>query len=413
MSRPIRKLIEGEWPEAISVCDPDSTSPLASLRGYTYRGRPLLEHTWALLEVLHDHPPPPSEGLGRTNTPWWHTTPSVYLTALLLHIGLPEVAEPGKGLPAHGRRSARKAREILREAGCPFTVREHAAALIANQGKPSSLLGSGALAETYMEFACTADLRVLYRLKRAEAEVAGREKAIDALDSFRDKLRGLDCFGVPPEPPVTEEVLGELEGAEPAGRHRALNALRYFRLVARMNEPEWYAERLRQEMDYPDCRLHLLVGPAGSGKSSWAREHLGETVIISSDQMRRELTGDPSDQSQNYLVFQRCMDRVREELHRGREVTFDATNYREKLRQMPLQAGRWSGAEIVSYFFDVPLEESLRRNRQRKRSVPERIIRRHYRLLELPGLYEADRHLRVDTEGATHAYWPCAEAEGD
>jgi predicted kinase len=107
------------------------------------------------------------------------------------------------------------------------------------------------------------------------------------------------------------------------------------------------------------------------------------------------------------------MDRVREELHRGREVTFDATNYREKLRQMPLQAGRWSGAEIVSYFFDVPLEESLRRNRQRKRSVPERIIRRHYRLLELPGLYEADRHLRVDTEGATHAYWPCAEAEGD
>ncbi|MHC4789310.1 MAG: AAA family ATPase, partial [Planctomycetota bacterium] len=73
----------------------------------------------------------------------------------------------------------------------------------------------------------------------------------------------------------------------------------------------------------------MLVGAAGCGKSSWAQEHLAETSLVSSDQMREELTGDPGDQSQNYLVFQRCMDRVREWLREGREVTFDATNCSE------------------------------------------------------------------------------------
>jgi protein phosphatase len=193
---------------------------------------------------------------------------------------------------------------------------------------------------------------------------------------------------------------------EPRELHRALNALRYFRLVARMQEEEWALERLRGERERPRGRLHLLVGPAGCGKSCWARDNLAETEIVSSDQMRRELTGDPADQSQNYLVFQRCMDRVREWLCQGREVTFDATNCWEALRSMPVQAARWSAAEIVSYFFDVPLADALERNCGRERMVPERVIRRHYRLLQAPALYEADRHMVVDPAGKVARYWP-------
>ncbi len=134
----------------------------------------------------------------------------------------------------------------------------------------------------------------------------------------------------------------------------------------------------------PACRLHLLVGPAGSGKSTWAAEHLAGTTIVSSDRMREELTGDPADQSQNYLVFQRCMDRVREVLKAGGEATFDATNFNQGLRRMPVQAGRWCGAEIVSYLFDCGLEEALRRNESRPRMVPEDVVARQHRLLSRP-----------------------------
>jgi protein phosphatase len=179
-----------------------------------------------------------------------------------------------------------------------------------------------------------------------------------------------------------------------------------------MTEPDWFAERLRLEAGRPSGRLHLLIGPAGCGKSSWAESELSGTALVSSDRMREELTGDPNDQSQNYLVFQRCMDRVRRLLGEGREVTFDATNCTESLRSMPVQAARWSGAEVSSYFFDVGVEAALERNRGRARVVPESVVRRHCRLLTPPALYEADRHFLVDAEGRARAYWPVgADAE--
>ncbi len=369
----------------------------------------MIAHVQAVLDELLSDSPPEAELDDPECAPWWSPEPAVHLAAVLMHVGLPEVAEPDGGLPPHAQQSAACAREVLRQADCPFTVREHAVALVRNRLAPASLIGSGALAETYMEYACALDLRALYYLCRAEARAAEDEDELARADAFREHVEGLDIFGRPQAPPLTEDGALELGYADAPARHRARNALRYFRLVARMTEPEWHRERLRQERERPPSRLHLLVGPAGSGKSSWALDALSETVIVSSDRMRRELTGDPRDQSQNYLVFQRCMDRVREELHRGREVTFDATNYSRDLRTMPLQAGRWSGAEIVSYFFDVGLEDALRRNRARDRLVPEPIIRRHYCGLEPPALHEADRHVVVAPGGQTSIYWPAPE----
>jgi predicted kinase len=299
----------------------------------------------------------------------------------------------------------------LRELGLPFAVREHAVALVLHQQKALALPRGYAFGETYMRLACRADLRSLYWLMRADA-LAGRDEGGVAakLEDFRRQAEALEVFGRPPRPPLDAPKLRALGFEDDAERHRALNALRYFRLVARMYEEQWHTERMRQELATPRGRLHLLVGPAASGKSRWAIEHLAGIHIVSSDQMREELTGDPADQSQNYLVFQRCMDRIRRALHEGRPVAFDATNYCEALRTMPVQAARWSGAEIVSYFFDGGLELALMRNRERRRQVPEDVIRKQHRLLESPALYEADRHMVVYPDGRAEQYWPSPPA---
>jgi predicted kinase len=248
----------------------------------------------------------------------------------------------------------------------------------------------------------------MWRLRRCEllAREDEAEQKLGSLDTFRHKMQQFGVFDRPWPPPVEPERLRDLGYEEPRELHRALNAARYFDLVAGMSEDDWYAERMKQELERPRGRLHLLVGPAASGKSSWAEDHLAHTAVVSSDRMRRELIGDPADQSQNYLVFQRCMDRVRERLRDGEEVTFDATNYDERLREMPVQAGRWCAAEIVSYFFDVGVEEALRRNRNRPREVPEDVVLRHYRRLQPPALYEADRHCVVAEGGEVSTYWP-------
>jgi predicted kinase len=246
-------------------------------------------------------------------------------------------------------------------------------------------------------------------LNKAELEAspwAVPQERWQELETFRARAEELGAFGAPPAPPLTRSDIAALGFEAPAEAHRAANALRYFRLRSGLLEEEWFRERLRWESQQPRGRLNLLIGPAGSGKSMWAQEHMAHTRVVSSDRMRAILTGDPADQSQNYLVFQRCMDQLRTHLKRGEAVTFDATNYMEELRESPIRVARWCAAEIHSYFFDVTLETALKRNEIRSRRVPEQVIRRHYRLLTPPALYEADWQWVVDSEGRLELLWP-------
>jgi predicted kinase len=310
-------------------------------------------------------------------------------------------------LPPHARESAKTARDVLRRIGVPFTMREHAVALILNHRKPEGLAGS--LAETHMRLACQLDLRCLHHLAEAELRARGASESCDEqrrLDAFRRRAEELGVFGSPPEPPLGADEIARLSLGPARETHRAANALRYFRLCAGLADTQWARDRLHIESAQPRGRLNLLIGPAGSGKSAWAEQHLSHTTIISSDLMRRELTGDPADQSQNYLVFQRCRDKARSLLRQGAAVTFDATNYMEDLRELPVQAARWCAAEIHAYFIDTSLETALKRNLSRTRLVPEQVIQRHYRLLTPPALYEADQHWVVGEDGAARLYWP-------
>jgi len=386
---------------------------LCRLADFPCGERSLLDHTQCALDaLLADPPPAPARSTNSVQAPWWSPMPTAYVAALFQHVGLPEVCSPaGRRVSLatpHARESVRLMRDLLRDWGVPFTVREHAVALVLSQRRPAGFVGSGAPPEAYMRLSCALDLRALYHLRRADGRALGAEGGAESLrlEEFRRRAEQIGAFGQPYAARLAPERMFEVGFKEARERHRMLNSMRYFELVARMNEEEWFVERLRLARDKPRGRLHLLVGTAGCGKSRWAAEHLRDTAIVSSDRMREELTGDPADQSQNYLVFQRCMDRIRERLRDGEEVTFDATNYSEELRFMPVQAARWSGAEIVSYLFDVSLAEGLARNAKRERTVPEEAVRKQYRLLELPALYEADRHIAVSAEGAPKPYWP-------
>ena len=390
----------------------DQLPELLPIREIPAGDGPLLDLVQRTVDAVRREPsppPPPDSAVPPTCIPWWTPEPSTRLAALFLHVG-PD--RTGAGQP-NAREGAATARAVLSRLGIPFTVREHAVALILNCRKAESLVGGSARPQTYMRLACRVDLRSLYRLARAELAAAPGERAEirrERLEASRERAEALGVFGRVPAPPLGEEEIARLGYASPREVHRAANALRYFSLRAGMEGEDWFAERLRQESVSPRGRLNLLVGPAGSGKSTWAREHLGSAVIVSSDLMREELTGDPADQSQNYLVFQRCVDRIRSLLKAGETVTFDATNFMESLRESPVQAARWCGAEIHSYLFDVGLEAALQRIRGRKRRVPEPIIRRHVRLLTPPALYEADQHWVVEQGATARLYWPVEAA---
>ncbi|NLW51324.1 MAG: AAA family ATPase [Candidatus Brocadiaceae bacterium] len=417
----LKRLLEAERVDlagALAGAGPDVPAALLLLAGLTPEKCPLTEHVQAAMDaLLADAPPeaaPPEADAESALSPWWTAMPAAYVAAAFRHVGLAEVCTPGAPSARlsrpHARESVRAMREVLRGGGVPFTVREHAASLILGAGR---IARPGARAdETCRKLSCRADLRALYHLERAELCALGRgphEAPMQRLEAFRERAERCGVFGEPCAPPLSAAEVRAAGFEDPVQRHRVLNALRYFGLVARVDEHDWFVERLQEEPVVPGGRLHLLIGPAGCGKSTWARLHRPEVEVVSTDRMREVLTGDPSDQSQNYLVFQRCMDRLRALLGEGRDVVFDATNYCEAVRALPVQAGRWSGAEISSHLFDVGLAESLRRNLLRPRTVPEDVIRKQYRLLQAPALYEADRQYIVDPDGRLAQYWPLPE----
>lgn len=71
----------------------------------------------------------------------------------------------------------------------------------------------------------------------------------------------------------------------------------------------------------------IPIGISGSGKSTWIKSLEGKGyIVISPDEIRKELTGSISNQSRNKDVFSIAFQRAINALNAGKGVIFDATN---------------------------------------------------------------------------------------
>ena len=119
----------------------------------------------------------------------------------------------------------------------------------------------------------------------------------------------------------------------------------------------------------------VLVGLPGSGKSTYLAK-LGVTAI-SSDDIRRLLTDDPTNQGIHRTVFSLVRLLVRRRLELGMPVTYvDATNLVPWERRPYIKLAELYGAESEAMFFDVSLEVCRERNRSRPRVVPDEALER-------------------------------------
>jgi predicted kinase len=84
------------------------------------------------------------------------------------------------------------------------------------------------------------------------------------------------------------------------------------------------------EVDTSSPQLLMLLGIPGSGKSTWAKEFVfrcdSSFTVVSSDDVRRQLTGSVDDQSRNAEVWDVVLNRCQGLLEKGRNVILDATN---------------------------------------------------------------------------------------
>ena len=115
------------------------------------------------------------------------------------------------------------------------------------------------------------------------------------------------------------------------------------------------------------------------------------------DDIRKEILGNPNDQSQNQLVFNRCLSNLGKAIRAGENVILDNTNFGRKMRKMFIDVARNHGCQVNGIYWDIGIETLLKRNLEREKAVPEAIVWKFYKQLETPASYEVDK-LQVLTE---------------
>lgn len=136
-------------------------------------------------------------------------------------------------------------------------------------------------------------------------------------------------------------------------------------------------------------KAFVLIGAPGSGKSTAARRLSKEydAVIVSGDEIRRELYGDAANQGNWVEIHDKIVEQLEE--NAGKSVILDGTHYCSSYRvgaQITLKTYGWD--EIIAYVVNPPLEKCIVQNSLRSRNVPRYVIQSMWEKLQasLPNL---------------------------
>jgi protein phosphatase len=138
----------------------------------------------------------------------------------------------------------------------------------------------------------------------------------------------------------------------------------------------------------PDPCLVVLVGAAGSGKSTFAARHFAPSEVLSSDAFRELVSGDAANQAATGAAFATLHAALSRRLQERLLTVVDATSVQAHARRQLTRRAAEAGIPAVAVVLDLPADVVLARNAARSdRVVPEAAVRRQ--------LAELDRSLRT------------------
>jgi protein phosphatase len=141
----------------------------------------------------------------------------------------------------------------------------------------------------------------------------------------------------------------------------------------------------------PERSFVILIGPAGSGKSTFARRHFKPTEILSSDVYRGLVSDDENDQTATEEAFDALYYVACKRLAAGRLSVLDATSVHLESRKKALALAGAYHMLPIAIVFDLPEHLCLERCSTRPdRELGPHVVREQRRQMQqgMPGLEE-------------------------
>jgi predicted kinase len=117
-------------------------------------------------------------------------------------------------------------------------------------------------------------------------------------------------------------------------------------------------------------RLLLFIGIPATGKSTFWREQLADTHL----RVSRDMLKTPRREK---ILFDAC-------LAVKCPFVLDNNNLTQLVRAPYITAARAAGYEVHAYYFDSTLADAIRRNANRRHSVPTVVVATAFRKLQPP-----------------------------
>ena len=168
-----------------------------------------------------------------------------------------------------------------------------------------------------------------------------------------------------------------------------------------------HTARAKRVFAIPDLCLVALIGPTGSGKSTFAARHFKPTEVLSSDTFRAVVGDDPNDQSATGAAFDALHYIAGLRLGLRRLVVVDATSVKPQDRAALVRTAREHDVLAVAFVLNIDERTCIERNKSRPdRQLGARVVRNH--------LQQLHRGMRgLQREGFRHVFILNSPAEVD
>ena len=132
-----------------------------------------------------------------------------------------------------------------------------------------------------------------------------------------------------------------------------------------------------------------MCGLPASGKTTKAKEIVAEegAEYVSSDEIRKELYGDESCQSDNQKVFEHYYKRMNQYLSEGKDVVIDSTNMTLKSRKRIIAECKINCVKLL-YVIATPIEYCYENDSKRERHVGKEVIDKFWKSFQFPQEFE-------------------------